>query len=280
MTTNLATETPSDTLNWAHFPAGEHGFYRAPVLITGQSEAVLIDGGFRLSDGQALADAIKATGKSLTTIYVSQSDPDFYFSLRPIVTAFPEARVIAASDTVKAISASVAKKIETWSPQLGDNGPKSVEEVVIPTAFDEAFFTVDGHKIEIVAANGLANRRYLWVEGLQAVFGGVMVFSGTHVWTADTATKEQRAAWIANLDAIEARKPNVLVPGHMSVGAPVGLEAIAHTKTYLQAFEEELAKVATSQELVAAMTARYPDLGLDVALNIGAKVVTGEMKWG
>lgn len=280
MTTNKTTNAKSGSLSWAHFPAGENGFYRAPVLITGPNEAVLIDGGFTLSDGQALADAIKATGKTLTTIYVSQSDPDFYFGLRPIVTAFPDARVIAASDTVKAITASVAKKIETWSPQLGDNGPKSVEDTVIPTAFDEDAIIVDGHSIEIIKAEGLANRRYLWVEALQAVFGGVMVFSGTHVWTADTATKDQRTAWIANLDAIAARKPDVLVPGHMTVDAAIGLQAIAHTKAYLQAFDEELAKVTTSQDLVAAMVARYPDLGLDVALNIGAKVATGEMKWG
>lgn len=61
-------------LAWKHFPAGQNGFFRAPVLVSGPSEAVLIDGGFTLSDGKAVADAIKATGKKLTTIYISQSD--------------------------------------------------------------------------------------------------------------------------------------------------------------------------------------------------------------
>ncbi|KUM44831.1 nuclear transport factor 2 family protein [Pseudomonas sp. EpS/L25] len=36
------------------------------MLLTGPSEALLIDGGFTYPDGQALADAIKATGKTLT----------------------------------------------------------------------------------------------------------------------------------------------------------------------------------------------------------------------
>ena len=76
--------------------AGEHGFFRAPVLISGANEAMLIDGGFTLPDGKALAEAIKASGKKLTTIYISQSDPDYYFSLAPIKAAFPEAKVIAA----------------------------------------------------------------------------------------------------------------------------------------------------------------------------------------
>jgi glyoxylase-like metal-dependent hydrolase (beta-lactamase superfamily II) len=267
-------------LTWTHFPAGENGFFRAPVLIQGETEAVLIDVGFTLPDGRALAEKIKATGKTLTTIYISQSDPDFYFSLRPIVETFPEARVIAASETVAAINANVAKKVETWGPQLGENGPATVAEVIIPEADDRTTLTVDGHAIEIVAAGGLANRRYLWVEDLKAVFGGVMVFSGTHVWTADTPTKEQRAAWIANLDAIIARNPLVVVPGHMTLDAPMGLNAVEFTKGYLLAIEEELAKADGSEALIAAMTARYPDLGMGVALNVGAKVLTGEMKWG
>jgi glyoxylase-like metal-dependent hydrolase (beta-lactamase superfamily II) len=68
-------------LSWKHFPAGPNGFFRAPVLLSGPTEALLIDGGFSYPDGRALADAIKASGKKLTAIYVSQSDPDYYFSL-------------------------------------------------------------------------------------------------------------------------------------------------------------------------------------------------------
>jgi len=49
---------------------------------------------------------------------------------------------------------------------------------------------------------------------------------------------------------------------------------------YLDAFEEELAKAKDSAELIAAMNTRFPGLGMEVALNIGAKVATGEMKWG
>ena len=40
-------------LHWKHFPAGEKGFFRAPVLLSGDKEAMLIDGGFALPDGRA-----------------------------------------------------------------------------------------------------------------------------------------------------------------------------------------------------------------------------------
>jgi hypothetical protein len=145
---------------------------------------------------------------------------------------------------------------------------------------DVSSLSVDGAAIEIVDADGLANRRYLWVPSLEAIFGGVMVFSGVHVWIADTATAELRAAWVKNLDAMAARKPRIVVAGHATADAPVDASAITYTRDYLIAFEEERAKAADSATLIAAMKKRYPNAGMDVALNIGAKVVLGEMKWG
>jgi glyoxylase-like metal-dependent hydrolase (beta-lactamase superfamily II) len=267
-------------LSWKHFPAGPNGFFRAPVLLSGATEAVLIDGGFSYPDGRALAEAIKASGKKLTTIYISQSDPDYYFSLKPVREAFPNAKVLAASATLAAVKASVEKKLAVWGPQLKENGPQTLADVILPEAFDGASLTVDGEAVEIVNAEGLASRRYLFVPSLNAVFGGVMIFSGVHVWTADTPTKEQRAAWVANLDKIAARKPSVVVPGHMAPGAAVDLSAVEHTRTYLLAFDEELAKAADAAALKAAMEARFPNLGMGVALDIGSKVAKGEMKWG
>lgn len=268
------------SLTWQHFPAGQNGFFRAPVLISGATEAVLIDGGFTLSDGQAVADAIKATGKTLTTIYVSQSDPDYYFGLSPIKAAFPDARVIAATATVSAINGNVEKKLATWGPQLKDNGPQTLADVVLPEAFDEKTLTVDGEAIEIVDADGLANRRYLFVPSLNAVFGGVMIFNGVHVWTADTNSAEMRAAWVKTLEVIAARAPSIVVAGHMVPDAKTDLSGVEHTRAYLLAFEEELSKAKDSASLKAAMEARFPGLGMGVALDIGSKVATGEMKWG
>lgn len=265
---------------WKHFAAGERDFFRAPVLVTGPREAVLIDGNFTLSDGAAVAAAIEATGKTLTTVYVSQSDPDYYFGLGPIKAAFPNAKILAAPATVAAIRSTMQKKLEIWGPKLQKNGPQTVADLALPEATDVRALTVDGDTIEIVDAEGLANRRYLWVPSLGAVFGGVLVFSGVHVWTADTATKEQRAAWLAALAAVAARNPTVVVPGHMAMTAATDPSAIVYTRDYLVAFEEELLRATDSAALIAAMKQRYPDSGMGVALDIGAKVAKGEMKWG
>jgi glyoxylase-like metal-dependent hydrolase (beta-lactamase superfamily II) len=268
------------TLSWKHFPAGEQGFFRAPVLLTGAHEALVIDGGFTLADGRKLAAAVQSSGKRLTTVYVSQSDPDYYFSLAPLRAAFPDARIVAAPATVAAIEGSVQKKLDAWGPKLKDNGPQALGDVVIPTPSDERVFSLDGETVEIVDAAGLANRRYLWVPSLRAVLGGVLVFAGVHVWTADTPAPDQRRAWLENLDALAARDPAIVVPGHAADGAAADASAIAFTRDYLLAFEAELAQASDGGALIAAMQRRYPNAGMGVALDIGAKVAKGEMKWG
>jgi hypothetical protein len=188
--------------------------------------------------------------------------------------------VIAASATIAAIKGNVEKKLATWGPQLKKNGPQALTDIVMPEAFDGRSLTLEGQTIEIADADGLANRRYIWVPSLNAIFGGVLLFSGVHVWTADTQGAEARAAWVKTLDAMAARKPAVVVPGHIAPGAAIDATAIRYTRDYLAAFEEELAKTADSAALIAAMTKRYPNAGMGVALQIGAKVAKGEMKWG
>jgi glyoxylase-like metal-dependent hydrolase (beta-lactamase superfamily II) len=272
--------TTNSSISWKHFPAGQNGFFRAPVLLSGANEALLIDGGFTLSDGKALADTITANGKKLKAVYVSQSDPDYYFSLGAVRAAFPQVPMLAASATVAAINASVQKKLDVWGPQLKGNGPQTLADVVMLEASDVSSLDIDGAAVEIVDADGMANRRYLWVPSLEAIFGGVLLFSGVHVWIADTATAELRAAWVKNLDAMAARKPRIVVAGHTTVDAPHDVSAIAYTRDYLLAFEEECARAVDSAALIAAMKKRYPNADMDVALDIGAKVVLGEMKWG
>ncbi len=276
----ITSPSSKPKLNWQHFPAGQNGFFRAPVLLTGPTEALLIDGGFTFPDGQALAEAIRATGKTLSTIYISHSDPDYYFSLKPICAAFPDARVLAAPETLAAIKSTVEKKLQVWGPQLGESGPQTLEDVVLPDAHEAGSLSIDGETVEIVSAGGLANRRCLRVPLLDAVFGGVLVFAGLHVWTADTPTKEERAAWVASLDRIIAAAPSIVVPGHLNPGTATDLSGVEHTRRYLLAFEEELAKASDAASLQAAMEARFPGLGMGVAIAIGSKVATGAMAWG
>lgn len=271
LSAHAATALKMDVYN-----PGEHSVF--PVsseIITGEKEAVLIDAQFQRNDAEKLVEMIKATGKKLTTVYISQSDPDFYFGLDVIHAAFPEAKIIATQATVDQINATKDGKVAFWGPQLKDNAPKSV---VVPVALKGKSFELEGHKFEIQGVD--AERTFVWIPSLKAVVGGVLVNGDNmHVWTADTQTTASRKQWVEALDEITALKPSVVVPGHFLPGASQTLEAVKFTRNYLLTLEKELPKAKDSAALVAAMKKHYPQLKDDSSLQLSAKVLKGEMKW-
>jgi glyoxylase-like metal-dependent hydrolase (beta-lactamase superfamily II) len=140
--------------------------------------------------------------------------------------------------------------------------------------------TVDGQALELRGTTGpLAHRPYVWVPSLRAIVGNVGVFGNLHVWTADTQKSAERQAWLAQLDEMLALKPAVVVPGHMQAGTAMDASAIAYTRDYLQRFDAAAAKAGNSGELINAMKQAYPQAGMALSLDIGAKVNKGEMPW-
>ncbi|MGJ0624297.1 MBL fold metallo-hydrolase [Xenorhabdus bovienii] len=257
---------------------GETGIF--PVsseIISGDHEVVLIDAQFKKSDAQALVKMIQQTGKKLTTIYISQSDPDFYFGLDVITTAFPEAKVIASPETIKAINETKDGKLAYWGGILQDQAPK---KVIVPEPLKGNTFTVDGEKLIVEGLDGpAADRTFVWVPKLKAVVGGVTVSGNIHVWIADTQTKVSRQHWMQTLDRIKNLKPDTVVPGHYVGSAPMTLESVTFTQKYLTTLEKELPKAKDSEALIAAMKKHYPNLADESSLELSAKVLKGEMKW-
>jgi len=257
---------------------GEKGIFPvSSAIITGAHEAILIDAQFQRSDAQTLVQKLQASGKTLTTVYISHSDPDYYFGLDVIHAAFPKAKIVATPQTVAAIQASMQGKLAYWGPILKDNAPKAL---VLPDVLPADHLTLEGRTIEIQGLNGPnPARTYLWIPSIKTVAGGVVVFNGDHVWVADTQTRESRLGWLQTLDNISALKPTTVVPGHFTGAMPKGLEAVRFTADYLKTFEAQAAKANTSVEVVKAMKAAYPTLAGDASLELSAKVIKGEMKW-
>ena len=244
-------------------------------IITGEKDAVLIDAQFQRNDAEKLVEMIKATGKTLTTVYISQSDPDFYFGLDVIHAAFPQAKIIATQATIDQINASKDGKVAFWGPQLKENAPKSV---VVPEPLKGTTFELEGHKFEVQGVD--KERTFVWIPSLKAVVGGVLVNGDNmHIWTADTQTAKSRKQWVEALDEIAALKPQIVVPGHFLPGAAHTVETVKFTRDYLLTLEKELPKAKDSAALIAAMKKHYPQLKDDSSLQLSAKVLKGEMKW-
>ncbi|GAQ52922.1 MBL fold metallo-hydrolase [Streptomyces acidiscabies] len=256
------------------FPAGSKN--KTATLVTGESEALLVDAAFTRADGHRLAAAVLDSGKTLTTVFVSHADPDFYFGAEVIADAFPEATFVATPLVIEHIKESYEGKLKAWAA-LGPNLPTRLVALE-PLTGD---LTLEGHRFELKGGSAeLPDRHYLWQAEHKAIVGGVLLFQGEHVWVADTPTPDDRAAWIKALDEMAALEPEFVVPGHRLPGTAADASAITATRDYLVAFEEELSKAADGAALTEALVARYPDNGMLIAAQIGAKVAKGEMKWG
>ncbi|MDO9192725.1 MAG: MBL fold metallo-hydrolase [Undibacterium sp.] len=246
-------------------------------LVYGEKEAMVIDAGFTRADALRIAANVLDSGKQLKIIFVSQADPDYYFGVETLKEIFPQAEVLATAAVLDKLSAKVAGKMAFWAPKMGANAPKVP---LLPKVMTGNTLTIDGEKIEVHGQQGiLAHRPYLWIPSLKAIVGNIGVFGNLHVWTADTQSLTERAAWLAQLDEMAALNPSVVVPGHMQSGTKIDISAIQYTKRYLQTFEKNAGTSKNSAELIASMKKAYPDAPPGLALDIGAKVNKGEMKW-
>lgn len=191
--------------------------------------------------------------------------------------SFPDAKVVATEPTLKKIEATLPTKLQVWGPRLGANAPKNVP---LPEKLAGNTLTLEGQTLEVRGLDdALAHRSYVWIPSIRAIVGGVNVFAGLHLWTADTQSAQERANWSKKLGAMAALNPAVVVPGHSLPGQKQDASQIAYSQAYLTRFEAELPKAANGAVLIDAMKKAYPDAGLGIALDIGAKVNKGEMKW-
>lgn len=260
------------------YNADGNSFNVNSTLVVGEKEAMVIDAGFTRADALRIAANVLDSGKQLTTIYVSQADPDYYFGVETLKEIFPLADVVTTPSVLAKLAPKLAGKVAFWGPKMGANAPR---KPVAPRAMDGNTLILEGQTIEIRGTQGLlAHRPYAWIPSIKTIVGNIGVFGGLHVWTADTQSTAERAAWVAQLDEMAALKPTLVVPGHMKVGTPLDASAITFTKTYLQTFEKNLAAHKTSATLIPAMQQAFPAVTEGaLSLDIGAKVNTGEMKW-
>jgi glyoxylase-like metal-dependent hydrolase (beta-lactamase superfamily II) len=274
---SAAAQAASAPLNVKVCNADAGSFHVNAIVVSGPTEAVVIDSGFTRADALRVAANVLDSGKALKAIFISNADPDFYFGAETLKTIFPQAPVLTTPAVREKIQAKLAGKVAFWGPKMGANAPK---QPIVPDAMNGTTLTVDGETVEVRGTTGeLAARPYVWIPSIKAIVGNIAVFGNLHVWTADTQKASERQAWLAQLDEMLALKPALVVPGHMAAGTTLDASAINYTRDYLKRFEAELPKAANGGELIATMQKAYPQAGLGVALDIGAKVNKGEMKW-
>lgn len=270
-----AQDTPS--LTYKVYNAAASSFHVNAVLLSGKKDAILIDTGFSRADALRIVADVLDSGKQLNYILISNADPDYYFGASQIKQFFPNAKLVSSAAVQSRIAAKMQAKLGFWGPKMAANAPL---QLLLPEVLTDNKLELEGQAVELRGTEGiLAHRPYVWVPALQAIMGNVAIFNGLHVWTADTQSAAEKNAWIAQLQEIRNLKPQVVIPGHMQAGAKTDISALDYTASYLTAFMQASQQAQNAAQLQQIMHSRYPGAGMGLALDIGAKVAKGEMKW-
>ena len=93
----------------------------ASTLIYGKRDAVLVDAFMTVKQADTLVDWVAASGKNLTTIYITHGHGDHWFGIGALLERFPNARAVATADVVKVMHQHASPEIleKVWK-QLSD----------------------------------------------------------------------------------------------------------------------------------------------------------------
>ncbi|MFZ4931165.1 MoaF-related domain-containing protein [Chryseobacterium sp. Mn2064] len=255
-------------------PGSKAIFSVTSTIIYGDKDAILVDAQFQKQYAEQLVKEIKATGKNLTTVFISHSDPDFYFGLDVIKKAFPKARIISTAQTAYLIAASKDDKLGVWKPQLKDDAPS---EVIIP----EAVATVpnlEGNSIEIKQNRDDPAHSFLWIPSIKTIVGGISVSTDSHLWMADTQNLKAIDQWIGQIDSMKSLNPQQVIPSHFAKQS-LSPQSLDFVKNYLEDYKKAVTENKTTSSIVESIVKKYPDLPGKEELEMGVKVFLGEMDW-
>ncbi|AZA53480.1 MBL fold metallo-hydrolase [Chryseobacterium sp. G0201] len=255
-------------------PGSKAIFPITSTIIYGDKDAILIDAQFQKQYAEQLVKDIKATGKTLKTVFISHSDPDFYFGLDVIKKAFPNVKIISTAQTAYLISASKDDKLAVWKPQLKEDAPS---EIIVPEAVN-SIPDLEGNKIEIKQNPDDPAHNFLWIPSLKTVVGGISVSVDSHLWMADTQNQKAIDQWIGQIDAMKALNPTQVVPSHFAK-LSLSPNSLDFVKNYLENYKKAVAENKTLESTVNFMVNKYPSLPGKDELAMGAKVFLGEMDW-
>jgi len=119
------------------------------TLIYGERDAVLVDTFLTAEASRALADWAMASGKNLTTIYLTHSHGDHFFGIGLLKQRFPHARAVARPDIVEAMRHELDPPYfnSFWNSCFPGQLP---EQLAVAEALEGNTIELEGHELVVV----------------------------------------------------------------------------------------------------------------------------------
>ncbi|MGN8834847.1 MBL fold metallo-hydrolase [Allisonella histaminiformans] len=249
-------------------------FFVTMAVLEKDGHAAMVNTGFTQSAARKVSHWIKEKGIILDKVFITHFDPDYYFGLETVIREFPEVIAYASQETVDKICTSLSGKLDAWKNVLKEDAPVNP---VIPKAMEKGLIDFLGVPFIFSGETGRIN---LWDEKNRVLLGGIDTFNEIHVFLADTGSREKLEAWIKRLDVLDALHPEILIPSHAVENGTFDTEALIHTREYLKSAIDGISRAENSRELTDFLLAAYPDRDNKGVVELGAKVLMGELQWG
>jgi glyoxylase-like metal-dependent hydrolase (beta-lactamase superfamily II) len=229
------------------------------TLITGERDAVLVDAVMTSGQAAELADWVAATGKNLTTVYVTHGHGDHWLGLGTILERFPDAKAVAIPSVARNIASQIASDfIETfWKPRFPGQIP---ENLVGVEELEGDRFELEGEELVAVdlGHTDTDDTTALHVPSIGLVVAGDAAYNDVHLYLAESDATGRRS-WLTALDTVEELSPRAVVAGHKRPERSDDPKILEETRQYIRDFDALAARTATPLELYTEMTARHPD---------------------
>lgn len=240
------------------------------TLVLGRRDAVLVDTLYMPEDVQRVADAVQASGRRLTTIFITHGHHDHHYGLAQILERFPDATPVAAPEVVDDIERRRVDDTPFFSRLFAElSEPPSV----VPRPLDGDVIEVDDVELRVlhVGQADIDPNTSLHIPSIAAIVAGDVVYNGIHQMMVFGGPGEWEA-WIASVDQLAALEPKVIVAGHKKPEASDedATRILRESRAYIEDFADAAAAAASAEEIVAAMVARWPDHGNETTLHVSA----------
>jgi glyoxylase-like metal-dependent hydrolase (beta-lactamase superfamily II) len=241
------------------------------TLISGSSEAVLIDAQHIRTDVAALGDLIERKGRRLTTIYITHGHADHWYGAGELLSRFPGARVVATTPVLEYINQAAEVEGQQWAAMFGDRVAKPT---AVPEALDGLTLELEGYELQIVEVGqgDITPSTVVHIPAIDTVVAGDVVYNQIHAMLGLSGPRGWER-WLQSLDAIEKLDAQMIVAGHKrpeSSDREVG-RMMDETRSYISDFAKGAQSLDSAEELVQLMKSKYPDFGNRWTLHFSAQ---------